>query len=146
MKNTTNKQIVKNIIMVFLCWAIIGLLAVSCQIDSNTKTQCFNTTKCMGYDKVHEGSSVMFNYGDNDEIVIFYSGLHARYTNIKELDRYTADSLTYVEVSADNIVVHNKDMEPHSVIMKYILDIDSNVIVFKLIHTNRVMSISLRNI
>tara|TARA_R110000744_G_scaffold14263_2_gene40671 strand:+ start:257 stop:559 length:303 start_codon:yes stop_codon:yes gene_type:complete len=100
----------------------------------------------MGYDKVHEGSSVMFNYGDNDEIVIFYSGLHARYTNIKELDRYTADSLTYVEVSADNIVVHNKDMEPHSVIMKYILDIDSNVIVFKLIHTNRVMSISLRNI
>jgi hypothetical protein len=145
MSTSTNKQIAKNIILVFLCWAIIGLLAANCQIDSNTKTQCFNTTKCMGYDEVNEGSSVIFNYGDNDEIVILYSDLYARYTDIKEIDKCTIDSLTYVEVSAINVIVHNENRESCLVTIKYILDTGGDVIVFKLIHTNRAMSISLRN-
>jgi|TARA_R110000851_G_scaffold308922_1_gene468104 hypothetical protein len=142
---TTNKQIIKNIILLFLCWTTIGVLAASCQIDTNTKIQCFNNTKCIGYDKVNEGSSVMFNYGDNDEIVILYSNLYARYTDIKEIDKCTIDSLTYVEVCATNVVVHNENRKPHPVIIKYVLDIDGNIIVFKLIHTDREMSITLRN-
>ena len=136
-----------NIILVFICWAVIALTAANCQIDSNTRTTVFNNTQYAGKAMTTDSTSVMFNYGDDDDIIVFYnnssnshifhSTRYATFSKVEEVDFYVVDSLTHVELSAINTILLGKPHDSHPVIIHYVLNKENEVVVFNMVRATK---------